>query len=455
MTVSADAAKTNVRGLACEILLQVDARKSYADVLLDRTRRVYPLSDLDRALLTELVYGTLRWRGKIDAELSRHLQRPLEKADAALRNLLRLACYQLLFLERIPDYAAVNEAVELAKLRRGAKAAGFVNGVLRSLLRDRARGGAPPAARSVDELAVEHSHPAWLVRRWVEEFGLDAARELMRANNQRAALSLRVNSLRCSREELLQRFADAGIQAAAGEHSPQAVLVPPAGAVENLPGFSTGLFQVQGEASQLIGFLLAPMPGERILDACAAPGGKTAHLAELMKDRGELIAVDKSAPGIEKIRQNLARLGIRSARIMHADAGEGLSGLGPESCDRILLDAPCSGLGTLRAHPEIKWQRTDSDIQRLSRLQAKLLRRVAIHLKAGGVMVYATCTLSRAENERNLELFLTEHREFELEEAARYLPLQARHMVRSPFYQALPQRDGTDGFFAARLRKVS
>jgi 16S rRNA (cytosine967-C5)-methyltransferase len=456
VTASAEAAQTNVRDLACEILFQVDARKAYADVLLDRALRLHPLSELDRALLTELVYGTLRWRGKIDAELARHLQRPLAKTDAALRNLLRIAGYQLLFLEKIPDYAAVNESVELAKSRRGTKAAGFVNGVLRSLLRDKTRGRAPnPATRSVDEIAVEYSHPAWLVRRWVKEFGLDAARDLMRANNQRAPLSLRVNLLRNSREELLQRFADAGIQAAAGEYSPQAVLVQPAGAVENLPGFSTGLFQVQGEASQLIGFLLAPVPGERILDACAAPGGKTTHLAELMKDSGEVIAVDKSAPGIEKIRRNLGRLEIRSARVMQADAGENIPGLEPESCDRILLDAPCSGLGTLRAHPEIKWQRTESDIHRLSGLQAKLLRRAAVNLKPAGVMVYATCTLSRAENERNIELFLAEHREFELEEAARYLPLQARHMVRSSFYQALPQRDGTDGFFAARLRKVS
>jgi 16S rRNA (cytosine967-C5)-methyltransferase len=456
VTASAEAVKTNVRDLACEILLQVDARKAYADVLLDRTLRLYPLSDLDRALLTELVYGTLRWRGKIDAELGRHLQRPLEKTDAALRNVLRVACYQLLFLDKIPDYAAVNEAVDLAKVRRGAKAAGFVNGVLRSLLRDKARSGAPnPAARSVDEIAAEYSHPAWLVQRWVDDFGLEAARELMRANNLRAPLSLRVNLLRSNRDELLQRFADAGIEAKAGELSPHAVIVPPAGTVENLPGFSEGLFQVQGESSQLVGFLLAPMPGERVLDACAAPGGKTAHLAELMQDHGELIAVDKSAPGIEKIGRNLARLGIRSVRTMQADASEELPGFAPESFDRILLDAPCSGLGTLRAHPEIKWRRTESDIQRLSRLQAKLLRRAAVYLKPGGVMVYAICTLSRIENERNIELFLTERREFELEEAAGYLPPQARHMVRNRFYQALPQRDGTDGFFAARLRKVS
>lgn len=456
MTVSAEIARADVRDLACEILRRVDLQKSYADVLLDRTLKLHPLSDPDRALLTELVYGTLRWRGKIDAEIGRHLQRPLEKTDGALRNLLRLAAYQLLFLDKIPDYAAVNEAVGLAKLRRGARAAGFVNGVLRNLLRDKTRSAAPnAAARSIDEVAAEYSHPVWLVRRWGEEFGPEAARELMRANNQRAPLCLRVNALRCGRDELLKRFAAAGVQAAAGAHSPQAVLVQSAGAVENLPGFGGGLFQVQSEASQLVGFLLAPTAGERVLDACAAPGGKTAHLAELMDDCGELIAIDKSAPGIEKVRQNLARLGLRCARAVQADAAEELPGLAPESFDRILLDAPCSGLGTLRAHPEIKWQRTESDIQRLSRLQAKLLRRAPVYLKPGGVMIYATCALSRAENEQNIASFLAERREFELQEAASYLPLEAQAMARGSFYQALPQRDDTDGFFAARLRKVS
>jgi len=456
VTASAEAAQAGVRELACEILLRVDLQKSYADVLLDRTLKARPLAELDRALLTELVYGTLRWRGKIDAEIGRHLQRPLEKADGALRNLLRLAVYQLLFLDKIPEYAAVNEAVELARSRRGAKAAGFVNGVLRNFLRDKSHRAAPnPAAQSIDEVAAEYSHPAWLVRRWSEEFGPEAARELMRANNERAPLCLRVNALRCGRAELLKRFADAGIEAAAGAHSPQAVLLRCAGAVENLPGFSAGLFQVQGEASQLVGFLLAPRPGERVLDLCAAPGGKTAHLAELMEDRGELIAIDKSAPGIEKIRENLARLGIGCARAVPADAAAELPGLEPESFDRILLDAPCSGLGTLRAHPEIKWQRTQSDIRRLARLQAQLLRRAAVYLKPGGVMVYATCTLSRPENEENIENFLAQRREFELQQAASYLPLQARPMARDRFYQALPQRDGSDGFFAARLRKVS
>ena len=456
MTASAEIAKASVRRLACEILLKVDTKKSYADILLNQALKTESLTERDRSLLTELVYGTLRWRGKIDAQLSHHLRRPLEQTDGGLRNLLRLTCYQLVFLDRIPDYAAVNEAVALAKTRGGAKAAGFVNGVLRSFLRQAHRNIAPNSEDlSLEALAIEYSHPPWLVQCWSEEFGVESARELMRANNERSPLVLRVNSLQCAREELLQRFATAGVDATAGNCSPQAISVQSAGAVENLPGFSAGLFQVQGEASQLVAFLLSPLPGERILDACAAPGGKSTHFAELMKDQGELVAIDKSAPGIERIRQNVNRLGLKSLHLVCADIGEKLPTLTAGYFDRVLVDAPCSGLGTLRSHPEIKWQRNESDIQRLSRLQAKILRRVVAYLKPGGVLVYATCTLSRAENEQNIEFFLAEHPEFELQEAARYLPIQASRMVRDKFYQALPQRDHTDGFFAARMRKGS
>ena len=320
MTASAEIAIASVRRLACEILLKVDTKKSYADILLDQALKTESLTERDRSLLTELVYGTLRWRGKIDAQLSHHLRRPLEQTDGGLRNLLRLTCYQLVFLDRIPDYAAVNEAVALAKTRGGAKAAGFVNGVLRSFLRQANRNNAPNSEDlSLEALAIEYSHPPWLVQRWSEEFGVVSARELMRANNERSPLVLRVNSLQCGREELLQRFTTAGVDATAGNCSPQAISVQSAGAVENLPGFSAGLFQVQGEASQLVAFLLSPLPGERILDACAAPGGKSTHVAELMKDQGELMAIDKSAPGIERIRQNISRLGLKSLRLVCAE----------------------------------------------------------------------------------------------------------------------------------------
>ena len=449
MIASDESGKKSVRQLASEILFKVDTRKAYADILLDRALRSNRLDDRDRALLTELTYGTLRWRGTIDARLSENLSRPLDKVDARLLNLLRLTYYQLIYLDRIPVYAAVNEAVELAKAHSGRKAAGFVNGVLRSFLR------IPPAANQThsDSLAVQYSHPEWLVQRWVDEFGLDVAPGLMRANNERSPIVLRANALKISRDELLDRLRRVGIEAEGAAFAPEGIVLP-AATVESLPGFAEGLFQVQGEASQLVLCLLSPQPGERILDACAAPGGKSTQLAELMRDEGEIVAIDISERGIEKIRQNVRRLGLKSIRMIRANTTEQMPELGRALYHRILVDAPCSGLGTLRAHPEIKWHRSEKDIQRLSLLQSKILARVAESLKPGGILVYSTCTLTRDENDSNVERLLARG-EFELQDAARYLPDQAKHMVRGKYFQALPHRDNTDGFFAARLRKVS
>jgi len=454
--VNASNETKNVRQLASEILFKVDNQNAYADILLDQTLNATRLNEPDRALLTELTYGTLRWRGKIDARLNEQLHRPLTDTDAFVRNLLRVTVYQLLFLDKIPDYAAVNDAVELAKTQRGGKTAGFVNGVLRNLLRrEHFAAMSTSADHSVEALAAELSHPDWLVRRWIDEFGRSEACALMRANNQRAPLVLRANRRQCHRDELLAQLRANGIAASPAPWAPQGVIVESGGKVENLPGYAEGKFQVQGESSQLVAYLLAPSSRERILDACAAPGGKTCHIAELTDDSGELIALDKSTRGVERIRENFARLHLHSIQAVQADATKPLSSELSAPYDRILVDAPCSGLGTLRGHPEIKWQRGEKDILRLSELQLKIVNRVAGYLKPGGVLVYSTCTLTRDENELNVERFLAHREEFVLEDAARYLPEAVQRMVRSKYFQALPHRDQTDGFFAARMRKVS
>ena len=451
MTTSDETAGRSARQLASEILLKVDAAKAYADVLLDHALRSANLSPSDRSLLTELTYGTLRWRGTIDYRLDRKLRRPMCETDPLIRNLLRVACYQIFYLDRIPSYAAVNEAVELAKSYGGRKAAGFVNGVLRSLLREQE---ALPTDSSVASLSIQYSHPEWIVRRWLAEFGADEAAALMRANNERAPLVLRTNGLKCNRDELLERFAQAGVESQATPLSLYGIVLPSAGAVDALPGFSEGLFQVQSESSQLVVELLAPVPGERILDACAAPGGKSTFIAELQRDTGEVLAIDSSKRGVGRIRENASRLGLHSIHAVTGDATQPLGELANKPFDRILLDAPCSGLGTLRGHPEIKWQREESDIRRLSLLQRKLLDQVAGYLAPQGILVYATCTLTADENENNVKAFLAAHGEFELQEAARYLSSQASDMTLGKYFRALPQRDNTDGFFAARLRKA-
>ena len=455
MIASNEKRRKGVRQLASEILFKVDSRKAYADVLLDHSLKDAALSDRDRALLTELAYGTLRWRGKIDAHLNLYLRDPLEDSDPFIRNLLRVSFYQLIFLDKIPDYAAVNEAVRLAKAHGGDKVAGFVNAVLRSFLREKDRAAEPQRSNNWQaSLAIEHSHPQWLVEKWLDYFGCDETVALIKANNEIAPLVLRVNSCRSSRKALLALLSKSGVSAVATRWSPVGISVKSSSPVNQLPGFQEGLFQVQGEASQLVSYLLSPEKGERVLDACAAPGGKTTHIAELMADTGELIALDKSEKGIEKIRENVARLGLASVCAAKTDVSLGLPVEYRSPYDRILVDAPCSGLGTLRSHPEIKWHRNETDIKRLSHLQENIVDRVVHYLKPGGVLVYSTCTLNKDENENIVEDFLEHHKEFVLDDAAGYLPGDASSLVRGSYYMTLPHRHNTDGFFAARMRKV-
>ncbi len=453
MTASSDV--KSVRRLAAEILHKVDSHKAYADLLLDHHLRNTGLIDADRALLTELIYGTLRWRAKIDAKLLPFLKRSLAETDPFNRNLLRVTLYQLLFLDKIPAYAAVNEAVEIAKATQ-PRSAGFINGVLRNFVRqnDPDGKGRDPKS-SAANLAEDYSHPQWLVDRWLRYFGPEQAKALMLASNQKTPLVVRVNQRTTTRAALLARWQECGIIAEPSVISPQGIRLPTGVSIETLAGFAEGHFQVQSEASQLVSHLVGPAPGETILDACAAPGGKATHLAELIGDQGIIVAIDSSARGIERIAQNAERLRLGSLQAIRADASKTLLGNLAGPYNRILVDAPCSGLGTLRSHPEIKWQRNDSDIARLAALQARILQSVALCLKTGGVLVYSTCTLTVDENEQVIENFLRQNNQFELTGAARYLPEPARHMARDKYFQALPQRDDTDGFFAARMRKVA
>jgi len=442
------------RELAAEILLKVDERKAYADILLDHALKTARLSPKDQALLTQLIYGALRWRGQLDWQLSRVLERPLAGMNGYLRNLLRLTLYQLLFLDRVPDYAAVNEGVELAKRRGGAKAAGLVNAIARRLLREKDRLEDLPEGDAARQLAVRWSHPEWLVKKWLGYFGRDDTEALLRANNEESPLVLRANRLKVDREALSRKLSAAGIEAIPSPWAPQAIVLKTGSPVVKLPGFAEGLLQVQGEASQLVALLLDPKPGERILDACAAPGGKTTHLAELMEDRGEIVANDISARGLEKLKENVRRLGLTCVNAATAELTQGLKGKLALPYDRILADVPCSGLGTLRSHPEAKWQREGRDVQRLSRLQRKILEQLPRYLKPGGVLVYSTCTLTSEENEEVVEDFFRDHDDFLLENAADFLPEPARRMVRGSYFLALPHKHGTDGFFAARMRKT-
>lgn len=441
------------RALALDVLLRVEDGGAYADVALANALGASALAIRDRAFASRLVYGTLAWRRRLDCQLAHLTNRDPSTLESRVLAILRLGLHQITLLDRVPDHAAVATSVDLAK-RQVPAASGLVNAVLRRAAREKRTLESVFPGRDVDpidHLAVAASHPTWLVERWVRRFGLDATRELLAADNDAAPTVVRARPGK--REALLARFAAAGIAAEPGCFAPDAIRVN-AGDPHGLADWSTGGFSVQEEASQLVVDLLDPRPGMRVLDACAAPGGKTAYAAERMAGSGLVVALDQRRRGARAIVRNAARLGLGNVAAVALDARRADAAFAGTLFDRVLVDAPCSGLGTLRAHPEIRWRRTPEDLDRLAAQQASILEAASSLVAAGGVLVYSTCTLTDEENEGVVGPWLASHPEFEREGARGYLPESARALVDDAgALCTLPHRDGLDGFFAVRARR--
>lgn len=447
-----DPITSNPRQAACRVLLRILKDGSFADQLIDRELANSALSGPDRGLFAELVYGVLRRQGTLDHILNGLLDQPLARLEPVVLILLRLGLYQLVYLDRIPPSAAVNESVNLAK-QALPRASGLVNAVLRNYLRHKDTVVFPdPVVDPVASMAARHSHPAWLVRRWFGQLGERETELLAEASSRQAPLTLRANTLRISRDELLQRFSSTGIAASPCQFSPHGLLVEGRHQIAALPGFREGLFVVQDEASQLAALLLEPRPGERVLDACAAPGGKATHLAQLMEDRGELTAMDKAASKLPLIRETTERLGISIIRTRAGDLLDEGS-VAPGAFDRVLLDAPCSGLGVIRRNPESKWRLTPDDIVRLAANQKALLVNAFRMLRPGGVLVYSTCSTAVEEDESVVEDFVSRNSDCVLENLSEIFPDFKELFTDRGMLRTWPHRYAMDGFFAARLRK--
>jgi 16S rRNA (cytosine967-C5)-methyltransferase len=448
---------SNVRADALQILLNWQRTGTYPDQLLrERLANRSEMKPSDRALLYQLVYGVLRWQGRLDWVLQQFSQRPLHKLSPKTLAILRLGAFQLLFLSRIPASAAVNESVKLAKAGRTPWAADFINAVLRALARGKEKISFPPSNAPVDLLTVTTSHPAWLINHWLAIWGLEKTEAFCQFNNQIPLLTLRVNTLKINREDLLHRLEGGAASVRPAPFSPLGIRVEdPDQPLVQMELFHQGLFQIQNEASQLIAYLLDPRPGERILDLCAGAGGKATHLAQLMANQGFILAVDRYAKKIDDLLVNSRRLGITAINGLVGDAGEAsLFPPNSQPFDRILIDAPCSGWGVINRNPDLKWRLKTEDGPRLAGMQNKFLQNAAGWLKSGGVLVYCTCTLNREENQEVVENFLKTHPEFDLEKASEVLPEPARGLVDTEgFYQTWPPDRGLDGFFAARLKK--
>lgn len=444
----------NPRQAAWAVLLRIAKTGSHADRMMDSELDADKLSGPDRGLFTELVLGVLRRQGTLDHILSQLLDQPLNKLEQQVLILLRLGLYQLVYLDRIPESAAVNESVNLAK-QAIPRATGLVNAVLRNYLRRRDKITFPELDDDpVAAIATRHSHPAWLVRQWLDQLGPADAEQLARASSQQPPLTLRTNSLRITRDELLGRFSENGIAAIPCQYSPLGIQVAGRHPVTGLPGFREGFFAVQDEASQMVSLLLDPRPGERVLDACAAPGGKATHLAQLMNNQGELLAMDIAGSKLPLIQENAQRLGISIINTRVADLLQ--AGAFPTAAfDRVLLDAPCSGLGVIRRNPEAKWRITPADITRLAIAQKAMLKNAAKLLRAGGTLVYSTCSTSLEENEQVVQDFLSHHPDFVLEKLDESFPDHLDLFSQEGMFRAWPHRHGMDGFFAARLRMMT
>lgn len=459
------AGASGARGLALELLCTIEAQAAYANLALDRRLAAGSLGAVDRGLVTELVYGVIRRRLTLDWILGQFVRRPLASLPVWLRNLLRLSLYQLLYLTRIPAAAVCDEAVTLAKRRGHSGIGGLVNGVLRTYLRDRESVVWPdPEREPVRHLSVLESHPEWIVDRWVARLGYAEAAALLALDNLPPPVVLRVNLLRARREDVCTRLRSRGIDCETSQLVPEGVMLKSrSGSLETLPELAEGLAQVQDEASMLIAHLVAPRPGERILDAAAAPGGKATHLAELMQDCGEVVAQDVHPEKLSLIRENARRLGLNSVRAVEGNAlNSGEEGEVPPSFDRVLLDAPCTGLGVLRRRPDARWRKDPGDVRALSDQQKAMLRSVAALVRGGGRLVYSTCSTEPEEGEEVVDAFLSDcGSEFVLRDAAGELAARGvpagelKSAFAGPFLRLWPQRQGTDGFFAACLERIA
>jgi 16S rRNA (cytosine967-C5)-methyltransferase len=440
------------REVALSTLNRIERNQAYSNLALQKELAAnHHLSQLDKAFVTELVYGTIQRLNTLDYAISRCVKQPLHKLDVEVLNLLRLGTYQIFFLDRVPVFAAIHESVELIK-RKKQRLAGFVNAVLRNIQRNGKRLIQVESGDPIETLAIETSHPRWLIELWIGQYGIEATRKLCLANLERAHQSLRVNTNRITREACIERLRKAGLDVRPSTVIPEAIEVVHGTDITTIDAFQEGLVTVQDESSMLVAYCLDASPNQTVLDACAAPGGKTTHIAQFMQDTGRIVACDIHPHKIQLIQNALARLKLSCVHPVACDARQ-LSA-SEYAFDRILLDAPCSGLGVLRRKPDIKWSKVPDEFTELVRLQKDLLDHMAVLLKPGGVMVYSTCTLHAKENHLQVEQFLLEHPDFELESVRDYVPERVRPLVSERgFLEVQPFDLKSDGFFIARMRR--
>ncbi len=439
---------SEARLFAIQSLLEIFKRgkrpkKSLEDIASSLDRR-------DRSFNMEIVYGVLRYRYTLDWILNHFLENPSKLGDFTLNN-LRIGVYQIFFM-RVPDWAVVNESVEMEKEDSSRNAPNrkgpLVNAVLRNILRQKEKFVLPLKLENpVEAIAINTSHPKWLIERWIERFGKNDALLLAKANNAVQPFSLRANTLRISRDELLKRLSENNVAAEPTLFSPDGIVLKEMHTYADL-SFISGLFAVQDEASQLITHILGPNPGERVLDACAAPGGKTSHIAQCMRDSGEILAVEKDPKRAVSLEDNLKTLGTGSVKIVIADLNT-LKSTDIGKFDKILVDAPCSSIGVIRKNPDIKYKYSVADLTKNRTKQLELLRSASCFLSESGRLVYSVCSTEPEEGEQVVREFLKTAKDFRIIEDVKREFL--RPFMENGFFRTYPHKHNMDGFFGVAL----
>jgi 16S rRNA (cytosine967-C5)-methyltransferase len=450
--------KDRPRELALKALVRTESVPDFSENYLDRLliNKKY-LDERDRAFISNLVQGVVRWRSRLDLIIESYAVQPLEKTDPVILNILRLALYQIFFLDRVPDSAAVNSAVNQAKKEKGrGRVVSFVNGILRKICRNKESINYPDREKDLTGfLSRFWSYPEWMVNKWLNTLGEDFTEDLLSAQNNFPDLNIRVNSLKINRERLINYLADQGVEAEPLEYSPEGIRLKDfRGRIERLKPFKKGMFQVQDQAAQVVSHLLSPCPGDNIVDICAGYGGKSSHLQELMENRGKVLALDRSLKRVKNNQNNCGRLGVLNISPVVADAGEHLSWLFKGRFNKALIDAPCMGLGVISRHPDIKWNKKEEDFKRISSLQKKIMEMSFSAVQTGGIVLYAVCSISREENEEVVEYLLEGNRDISLVNMKKTVPPWGIDLIDSEgFFRSYPNVHNMDGFFAALFKK--
>ena len=441
----------NAREIALKIINEVNTNEAYANISLAREINKHTLSDQDRRFVTELVYGTIKTGATLDWIISKYINRPLSKIAPIILDILRMGVYQIFFMSKVPDSAACNQSVEISKKYGHTGTIKFINAVLRNVVRMPEKAKYPTMEEDpIKHLALEYYHPEWLIKRWINRLGFEEVRKLCVFNNTTPPLSIRTNTLKNTRIELAEILTKEDFEFKNSKFTPEGIICTAHPAISNLKSLQNGLFQIQDESSMLVAHVVDPHPGEFIIDTCSAPGGKTTHLAALMKDNGKILATDIYDHKLLKINENAKRLGINIIETKLLDAtkiGEMYKG----TADRVLVDAPCSGLGVLRRKPDSRWRKSETLLQELPILQNAILTSAANAVKLGGTLVYSTCTTEIEENQNVVNNFLSSRTDFKLEKASEFLPMECSS---SDMLQLWPHIDGVDGFFIARMKRI-